>query len=156
MTLTLLLANVIFPAPIAIFVFGVFLWPTAIIALALEFFVIASIQAPEYTRIRIFSNFLMANLASTIVGVGLALLPGIPTGYGFGGVDAMDNNTWRMIAVSSALIFCGLSILIEGLLYRYVPLFGGISRPWRSSLLGNLASYGMLTLLMTILLLALS
>jgi hypothetical protein len=38
----------------------------------------------------------------------------------------------------------------------YVPLFGGISRPWRSSLLGNFVSYGMLTLLMTILLLALS
>jgi hypothetical protein len=154
MTSTLLFANVIFPAPIAIFVFGIFLWPIAIIALALEFFVIASVQAPEYARIRIFSNFLMANIASTIVGIGLALLPGIPTGYGAGGVDAMDNTTWWSIAVSSALFFCSLSILIEGLLYRYVPLFGGISRSWRSSLLGNLTSYGVLILLMTILFLA--
>jgi hypothetical protein len=150
MTSGLFFANLIFAAPIAIYVLGVLLLPVAIVALALEYFVIILIQPSSYSKPRVLINFLFVNFVSTLVGVALASLPGLPTGYRPEGVDPMDNNTWRSIAVSSALILGSLSMLCEALLYRYVHLLGGIEWPWRSSILGNFASYGILILLMLV------
>jgi hypothetical protein len=139
----MLFANVIFPGPAFVYVLGIFLWPLAGAAMVAEFSAIRRIQAGKTPSRSIWINFVLANLLSTGVGAGLLFIPGFPTGYG-DGPDIMANPLWVSLAIGYGLFSFVLSILIEWALYRYFPLFGGLRKPFQSSLWGNVCSYGIL------------
>ncbi|MCX5959877.1 MAG: hypothetical protein NT053_08630 [Cyanobacteria bacterium] len=115
-------ANVIFPGPSFVYVLGIFLWPLAGAAMVAEFSAIHRIQAGKTLSRSIWINFVIANLLSAGVGVGLLFIPGFPTGYG-DGPDIMANPLWVSLAIGYGLFSFVLSILIEWAFYRYFPLF---------------------------------
>jgi len=142
----MILANVIFPAPAFVYVMSIYAFPLAAAAMIAE---VCSIWLSE-RKTRSFKvcagHVALANIVSTIAGIALLFLPGIPSGFSADDKSWERSPYWWQIVGFSFVVFFILSILIEGAFYRWNRIPLSPAHPWRSSLIGNTVSYGILAI----------
>jgi hypothetical protein len=116
--MSVILANVIFPAPTAAYVASVFFPIAAVLALTTEFAVYCWFQRGVLSSWRLLGVVIVVNLFSWIVGIALSLL--LPSGLVPKLVDAGEpvyiltqGSHWSTIAVASFVWACFLSFGLE-------------------------------------------
>ena len=112
-------ANVIFPAPSAVYVANLFFPLSAVLALAAEFAVFAYFQRGVMSRFRILAVVVGINLLSWVVGFALSFV--LPSGLVPQLVDAGDSPitittqgpNWNVLAILGFFWACALSFVLE-------------------------------------------
>jgi hypothetical protein len=114
----MILANVIFPAPSAVYVATIFFPLAAVLAIVTELSVFAYFQKGVLSRWHLFGVVLGVNLFSWIVGVVFSLF--LPSGLVPELVDARNSTQiittgpyWNAIAIGSFCWTCLLSFALE-------------------------------------------
>lgn len=142
----MLLANVIFPAPVFVYVLGALVWPVSLVMMLTEAASLWLFMKRRASFWRVLAATFAANTLSTLLGIALMLIPGLPTGLGTEpGVDSAaygePTAQWIIIARYAVAVCFLLSVLSEGAFYKWSKMRGAPDRPWRASLLANSLSY---------------
>ena len=140
----MLLANVIFPAPAFVYALGALAWPFTIVLMLAEATSIWLLMYSQERFWRVTMVTMFSNIASTLLGIAITLLPGLPSGLGreYNGETTMEpNEQWIVIARYSIIGCYILSILSEGAFYKWCKMKGTPSTPWTASAVANSVSY---------------
>ena len=140
----MLLANVIFPAPAFVYALGALAWPFTVILMAAEAISIWLLMKRQEKLWRVSMVTIFSNVVSTLLGVAIVLIPGLPSGLGreFDGQTVMEPNDQWIVIARYAIGGCYiLSILSEGVFYKWCKIKGTPARPWTASALANSISY---------------
>jgi hypothetical protein len=132
-------ANVIFPAFSGAYVTQVF-FPLLIAAALLTESVVFKTLNREVKLLPVLGLVVGANLISSIVGIFLTSF--LPSGLIKGENGILTSGPdFNLYFTCSFLVACLLSILIEGMVYRYFKTRFSILHPYKASVVGNIVSY---------------
>ena len=137
----MLLANIVFGAPFYVQVIGIMAWPVTLVLMMGEILIVWLVERRNTTFRTIIVQVCLSNILSTLLGVGLFSLPGLPSGITTGPEMWSDGSPWWKIANLSVLASFILSILSEGGFYRWSRIIGRLRRPWLVATLSNAFSY---------------
>jgi hypothetical protein len=147
MTRSMLLANVIFPAPSAAYFATIFFPLAGVLALTTEFAVFARFQRGVMSRFRILGVVVVVNLFSWSVGLALSFF--LPSGLVPKLADAGDRQVsiitqgphWGTLAILSFFWACLLSIALEYAALRLLRRRRPLENAALCVGLANVASY---------------
>ena len=146
-------ANIIFPAPSAAYLAGIFFPLAAIASLAVEIFALRHFQKGLVSAERTVVTVICANTVSWWAGIAMSgLLPSgmVPTLVGDperGLTMAGRGPDWNAIAVASFFLACVVSFVIEYGFLRLVSRWLPCRRPALCAAVANVSSYCVLGLL---------